>query len=62
MQFDNGEVKESTLPILRVERRTASMPYDVPLPSVQDAVQTEQSTLDDVNVENQDKDGHLPRG
>jgi hypothetical protein len=38
------------------------MPYDVPLPSVQDAVQTEQSTLDDVNVENQDKDGHLPRG
>ncbi len=37
------------------------MPPDVPLPSVQDAVMAEQSTLVDVNIENQDEDEHLPQ-
>jgi hypothetical protein len=47
VQFDNGEVKECPSSILKVERRNASVPPDVPLPSVQEAVSAEQSTLDD---------------
>jgi hypothetical protein len=37
------------------------VPPDVPLPSVQNAVLAEQSILDDVNIENQDEDDHLPQ-
>jgi hypothetical protein len=54
-------VKECPSSILKVERRNASVPPDVPLPSVQNAVLAEQSILDDVNIENQDEDDHLPQ-
>ena len=38
VRFDNGEVKECPSSILKVERRNASVPPDVPLPSVKNAV------------------------
>ncbi len=61
VQFDNGEVKECASSNLKVQRRNVSVPPDVPSPSVRDAVLAKHHILDGVNVENQDKDEHLPQ-